>query len=130
VSAWPSSLRSVTAPAQCGAEEPLVPRYGGAVENQALLLLEVVGAVSDVWGLDRVGVRLSPLGTFNDISDDDPETTFGHIAAELSAFHLAYLHILNPAMATLEKGIEPDRRSLAMVNRTRENPHRRRRVRP
>jgi 2,4-dienoyl-CoA reductase-like NADH-dependent reductase (Old Yellow Enzyme family) len=42
--------------------------------------MEVVEAVSDVWGQDRVGVRLSPLGTFNDMGDDDPETTFGHVA--------------------------------------------------
>jgi 2,4-dienoyl-CoA reductase-like NADH-dependent reductase (Old Yellow Enzyme family) len=34
--------------------------------------MEVVEAVSDVWGQDRVGVRLSPLGTFNDMGDDDP----------------------------------------------------------
>jgi N-ethylmaleimide reductase len=95
-------------------------RYGGAVENRARLLLEVVEAVSGVWGPDRVGVRLSPLGTFNDIGDDDPETTFGHIAAELGASHLAYLHIVNPAMSALEKNIEPDPRTLAMVDLMRE----------
>ena len=48
-------------------------RYGGAIENRARLLMEVVEAVSEVWDRDRVGVRLSPLGTFNDMSDDDPE---------------------------------------------------------
>ncbi len=42
-------------------------RYGGAIENRARLLMEVVEAVSEVWDADRVGVRLSPLGTFNDI---------------------------------------------------------------
>src|SRR5262249_9583215 len=51
--------------------------YGGSVENRLRLLLEVVEAVSEVWQPDRVGVRLSPLGTLNDIHDDDPETTFG-----------------------------------------------------
>jgi N-ethylmaleimide reductase len=95
-------------------------RYGGTVENRARLLLEVVEAVSDVWGRDRVGVRLSPLGSFNDIGDDDPETTFGQIATELSASRLAYLHIVNPAMSALERGIEPDRRAMAMVNLIRE----------
>src|SRR5207237_4002889 len=58
--------------------------YGGPIENRARLLMEVVEAVSDVWGQDRVGVRLSPLGTFNDMGDDDPETTFGHIAEKLN----------------------------------------------
>jgi N-ethylmaleimide reductase len=91
-------------------------RYGGAVGNRARLLLEVVEAVSDTWGPDRVGVRLSPLGTFNDIGDDDPESTFGHIASELSTFHLAYLHIVNPATAALEQGVEPDPQAMAMVD--------------
>ncbi|MDP9088934.1 MAG: alkene reductase [Pseudomonadota bacterium] len=95
-------------------------RYGGTVENRARLLVEVVEAVSEVWGRDRVGVRLSPLGTFNDMGDDDPMTTFGQIAATLSSSHLAYLHMVNPATAALEKGIEPDSRCLAMVNLMRE----------
>jgi N-ethylmaleimide reductase len=34
--------------------------------------MEVVEAVTTIWGSDRVGVRLSPLGTFNDMSDDNP----------------------------------------------------------
>lgn len=46
--------------------------------------MEVVEALSEVWEPDRVGVRLSPLGASNDISDDDTETTFGYIAEKLS----------------------------------------------
>ena len=45
-------------------------QYGGSVENRARLLLDVIGAVVEVWGADRIGVRLSPLGTFNDMGDD------------------------------------------------------------
>jgi N-ethylmaleimide reductase len=89
--------------------------YGGAVENRARLLMEVVEAVSNVWGQDRVGVRLSPLGTFNDMGDDDPETTFGHVAEKLNGGALAYLHIVNPAVAAIEKGIEPDPGALRML---------------
>ncbi len=63
--------------------------YGDAIENRARLLMEVVEAVSDVWGQDRVGVRLSPLGTFNEIGDDDPETTFGYVAEKLNGGALA-----------------------------------------
>ena len=90
--------------------------YGGSVENRARLLLEVVDAVSQVWEPDRVGVRLSPLGTFNDMSDDDPEETFGTIAAKLSERLLAYLHIVNPAIAEVEQGIQPDARAMRMVD--------------
>jgi N-ethylmaleimide reductase len=94
--------------------------YGGPIENRMRLITEVVEAVSDVWGQDRVGVRLSPLGTFNDMGDDDPETTFGHIAEKLNGGALAYLHIVNPAVAAIEKGIEPDPGALRMLELMRE----------
>jgi N-ethylmaleimide reductase len=90
--------------------------YGGSVENRARLLLEVVEAVSQVWEPNRVGVRLSPLGTLNDISDDDPEATFGTIATMLSDRRLAYLHVVNPALAALEQRTEPNPRALRMVD--------------
>lgn len=95
--------------------------YGGKVENRARLLMEVVEAVSEVWGPDRVGVRLSPLGTMNDISDADPETTFGFIVQALSDFHFAYLHIVNPAAAAIEKGNAPDARAQRMLALLRKN---------
>lgn len=70
--------------------------YGGPVENRARFLLEVVDAVVGVWGADRVGVRLSPTGTFNSMSDSDPLATFGHAAEALRPYGLAYLHLVLP----------------------------------
>jgi len=89
--------------------------YGGSVEKRARFLMEVVEAVSEIWGPDRVGVRLSPLGNLNDIGDAEPETTFGAIARALSEYRLAYLHIVNPAAAAIEKGEEPDARAQRML---------------
>jgi N-ethylmaleimide reductase len=63
---------------------------------------------------------LSPLGTFNDMGDDDPEMTFGHVAEKLNEDALAYLHIVNPAVAAIEKGIEPDPGALRMLELMRE----------
>ncbi len=71
--------------------------YGGSVARRARLLLEVVDAVADVWGRERVGVRLSPLGSFGDMHDDTPEETFGYAVAELDRRGLAYLHLIDPA---------------------------------
>ncbi|HEX9463951.1 MAG TPA: alkene reductase [Alphaproteobacteria bacterium] len=89
--------------------------YGGPVENRMRLLTDVVEAAIDIWGADRVGVRLSPMSTFNDITDDDPETTFTAVAKKLNDYELAYLHLVNPAMAQMEKGQPPATRALNIV---------------
>jgi N-ethylmaleimide reductase len=89
--------------------------YGGPVENRTRLLFEIVEALTRIWGPDRVGVRLSPMGKMNDIRDDNPEATFGYIAERLSDYGLAYLHIVNPAMEQMQNGQEPDPRALEMV---------------
>ncbi len=70
--------------------------YGGPVENRVRFLVEVVEAVTGVWGADRVGVRFSPTGTFNSMSDSDPVSTFGYAAQTLDRFGLAYLHVVEP----------------------------------
>lgn len=70
--------------------------YGGSVENRARLLLEVVDASIKVWGKGRVGVRLSPHGTFNDMSDSDPVALFSYVMKELDKRGLAYVHLVEP----------------------------------
>jgi N-ethylmaleimide reductase len=94
--------------------------YGGRVHDRARLLMEVVEAVSGIWGPDRVGVRLPPLGNLNDISDAKPEATFGSIARALSEYRFAYLHIVNPAATAVEKGEAPDTRAQRMLALIRE----------
>ena len=68
--------------------------YGGSVENRARLALEVTEAVARVWGADRVGIRLSPFGAFNDMSDSAPEQTFAAVYRQLDRLGLAYLHVV------------------------------------
>jgi len=70
--------------------------YGGPVENRARFLVEVVEAVAGVWDANRVGVRVSPTGAFNSMSDSDPVATFGYAAQALDRFGLAYLHVVEP----------------------------------
>jgi N-ethylmaleimide reductase len=68
--------------------------YGGSVANRIRLLLQVTESVADVWGPDRVGVRISPLNAFNAMFDSDPGKTFGTLVTELARFPLAYLHVV------------------------------------
>jgi N-ethylmaleimide reductase len=67
--------------------------YGGSIENRARFMLEVTEAVCEVWGADRVGIRLSPLQPYTDMRDSNPETTFGYTVEALNRFGLAYLHV-------------------------------------
>lgn len=71
--------------------------YGGSVENRARLLFEVISAVTEVWNSNRVGVRLSPGGTFNDMCDSNPQQTFGYVVKRLATLNLAYLHLVEPS---------------------------------
>jgi len=68
-------------------------RYGGSLENRLRLPVEVAQAVAGVWGADRVGYRIAPTGTFNDMSDENPTETFTALAARLGAMGLVYLHV-------------------------------------
>lgn len=71
-------------------------QYGGSIENRTRFLLEVVDTVIGVWGASRVGVRLSPYGTFNSMSDSDPIALFSHVIGELNTRNIAYLHVIEP----------------------------------
>jgi N-ethylmaleimide reductase len=67
--------------------------YGGSPANRARFLLEVTRAVAEAWSPERVGVRLSPTGAYNDMRDSDPGATFTHAARQLDRLGLAYLHV-------------------------------------
>ena len=68
--------------------------YGGSFENRARLLSEVLTAVSAAIGSDRVGVRLSPLNSYNSMVDSDPVGLITYLAQHLNQFNLAYLHVM------------------------------------
>jgi N-ethylmaleimide reductase len=70
--------------------------YGGSMENRSRLLMEAVAALVSVWGGNRVGVRIGPAGTWNEMGDSDPWALFGYVAEKLNDFGLAYLHIVEP----------------------------------
>jgi N-ethylmaleimide reductase len=81
--------------------------YGGSLERRVRFLAEVTEAVLAVAGAGRVGVRLSPLSPYNDMSDSDPFSTFGHAAGLLDRSGLGYLHLVLPGSA--EEGSEAQR---------------------
>ena len=82
--------------------------YGGSLENRCRLLLETSAAVSGAVGPARVGVRLSPLGTANDMrSDPDPLNTYGYLARELDHLGIAYLHLNDQSAGWVHAATDP-----------------------
>ncbi len=78
--------------------------YGGSITNRARLLREVVEAVCEVWGGDRVGVRLSPLNSYNSMIDSDPVTLITTVAQLLNRYQPAYLHVMRGDFFQQQKG--------------------------
>ncbi|NNC51747.1 MAG: alkene reductase [Erythrobacter sp.] len=70
--------------------------YGGSPENRTRFLREVLSALVDVWGADRVGVRLSPNGETQGCDDSDPPATFGAAAKVVEELGLAFLELREP----------------------------------
>jgi N-ethylmaleimide reductase len=69
--------------------------YGGSVENRYRFLQEVTEAVLTVWPAERVGVRLSPNGNFNDMGAPDFRETYLYAARQLNRYGLAFLDIVD-----------------------------------
>lgn len=70
--------------------------YGGSVDNRLRFLLEVTEVVTKAIGSKKVGVRLSPTGPYNDMTDTNPIGTFTRAAELLNPYQLAYLHTMEP----------------------------------
>ena len=68
--------------------------YGGSPENRVRFTMMVVEAVKSVWETDRVGIRISPTGSFNDMVDDDPVTTYRVLAERLEATGIGYVEMV------------------------------------
>lgn len=70
-------------------------KYGGSIENRSRFLFEVVDAVVDAIGKDKVGIRLSPYGEFNDMLPyDSIESDYAYWAEQLNKRGIVYIHLL------------------------------------
>ncbi len=70
-------------------------RYGGSLENRYRFLKEIVEAIGTVLPFNRISVRLSPNGAYNDMGSPDYQETFFYVAEQLNQFGLAYLHVID-----------------------------------
>lgn len=83
--------------------------YGGSIENRARFLLEVMTAVTQEIGSDRVGLRLSPVTPANDAKDPLPQPLFEYVVQQLAPLNLAFLHIIEGATGGPRDFIQGDK---------------------
>ena len=70
--------------------------YGGPIERRARFVLDVVDAVVSATGGDRVGIRLSPFGNFNDMPIyDEMAADYTYLAERLNETDIAYVHLVD-----------------------------------
>jgi len=74
-------------------------RYGGSLENRARFITEVMTAMIDVAGADRVGIKIAPEMGFNSISDARPQETYQYLVRQLGLLKPAYLHLVKTKSA-------------------------------
>ncbi|XP_021286203.1 12-oxophytodienoate reductase 1-like [Herrania umbratica] len=81
-------------------------QYGGSLENRCKFALEVVKAVANEIGVDRVGIRLSPFATYLDSSDSNPTALGVYMAESLDKYGILYCHMVEPRMKLAKESFE------------------------
>ncbi|TMW99676.1 hypothetical protein EJD97_002123 [Solanum chilense] len=81
-------------------------KYGGSLENRCRFALEIVEAVADEIGSDRVGIRISPFADYNESGDTNPTALGLYMVESLNKYDIAYCHVVEPRMKTASEKIE------------------------
>ncbi|GLT63298.1 hypothetical protein SLA2020_358720 [Shorea laevis] len=75
-------------------------QYGGSVENRCRFALEIVEAVANEIGADKVGIRLSPFINFLEAGDSNPNALATYMVEALNKYQILYCHMVVPRMKT------------------------------
>jgi len=68
--------------------------YGGSLKNRLRFVRELLAAMIEVAGADRIGLRISPGNPYNDHIDADPETTYGALLDLAQSLKIAWIHAI------------------------------------
>jgi N-ethylmaleimide reductase len=79
--------------------------WGGSTANRVRFGVEVARAIAAEIGPERVGFRISPASTFNDIQEEDVHALYGALVGELAKLKLAYLHVVHRGDDVLLKAL-------------------------
>jgi N-ethylmaleimide reductase len=82
-------------------------QYGGSIENRSRFVLAVTKAVINAIGNNKVGVRLSPYGTFNDMQPYvEIPATYKYLVKELQELDVLYVHLIDFAARATPEGVD------------------------
>lgn len=73
-------------------------KYGGSLENRCRFALEIVEAIVNEIGSDKIGIRLSPFADYMESGDSNPKALGLYMAESLSKFSVLYCHMVEPRM--------------------------------
>jgi len=78
-------------------------KYGGSIENRCRFPLMVIDELCTVFGPEKVGIKISPVGRFQDMYDSDPISLYSHFLKELNKRKVSFVEIVRAP----EKSAEP-----------------------
>nr|ASQ40925.1 12-oxo-phytodienoic acid reductase [Pelargonium graveolens] len=81
-------------------------KYGGSLENRCRFALEVVEAIVNEIGADKVGIRLSPFANYMESGDSNPEALGLYMAESLNKYGILFCHMVEPRMITVGEKTE------------------------
>ncbi|KAI3765580.1 hypothetical protein L2E82_15618 [Cichorium intybus] len=83
-----------------------IDQYGGSLQNRCRFALEIVEAIVNEIGPDRVGIRLSPFADFMDASDSNPQALGLYMAKSLNRYQILYCHMVEPRWKPKGENVE------------------------
>ncbi|KAM5581355.1 12-oxophytodienoate reductase 2 [Rosa sericea] len=81
-------------------------QYGGSLENRCRFALEIIEAVVNEIGADKVGIRLSPFADYMESGDSNPEALGLYMVQSLNKYGILYCHVIEPRMK--EAGVKSE----------------------
>lgn len=92
--------------------------YGGSVVNRIRFVVELLEAMSSVKGSERIGIRISPGGTFNAIADENPAESYSALLNAIDPMKIAYVHSVRSPDPNLDvfKLVREKFTGLSMIN--------------
>lgn len=90
--------------------------FGGSARGRSEFVVRLVNRVSETIGPERVGLRISPGGKFNDMRGLDDDETYLELVDRINPTGIAYLHTLRRRSTPLHVQLRQQWRTTFIMN--------------